>query len=85
MNALNGLNVNQLSKILTDLGVPGRSSLRKKDEKVDRIMREHPSKINDYLIKYGKQPVNREKKARISTENASTLEPKPISKRAKKT
>ena len=84
MNALNGLNVNQLSKILTDLGVPGRSSLRKKNEKVDRISKEDPSKINDYLIKYGKQPINQVKKARSSNENESPRDPKPISKRSKK-
>ena len=81
-NALNGLNVNQLSKILTDLDVTGRSSLRKKDEKVARISREDPSKINDYLITYGKQPINQVKAS--STENESPREPKPINKRTKK-
>ena len=83
-NTLNGLNVNQLSKILADLEVTGRSSLRKKDEKVARISREDPSRINDYLIKYGKQPINQVKKARSSTENESPRDPKPIRKRAKK-
>ena len=82
-NALNGLNVNQLSKILAELGVLGRSSLRKKDEKVARKSREDPSRINDYLIKYGKQPIN-QVKARSSTDNESPLDPKPISKRVKK-
>ena len=53
-NALNGLNVNQLSKILTDLDVIGRSSLRRKDDKVARRSKENLSNINDYLIKYGK-------------------------------
>ena len=81
---MNALNVDQLSKILADLGVLGRSSLTKKDEKVARISREDPSKINDYLIRYGKQPINQVKKARSSTEHESPRNPKPISKRAKK-
>ena len=72
MNALNGLNVNQLSKILADLGVTGRSSLRKKDEKIARISGEDPSKINDYLIKYGKQLISSKNTSQVHTTSEQT-------------
>ena len=83
-NALNGLNVNQLSKILTDLDVIGRSSLRRKYDKVARISKENLSKINDYLIKYGKQPINSSSQAHTTFVQTSNQKSDTISKRARK-
>ena len=83
-NALNGLNVNQLSKILTDLDVIGRSLLRRKDDKVARISKENLSKINNYLIKYGKQPINSSSQVHTTFVQTSNQKSDTISKRARK-
>ena len=74
--ALNGLNISQLSGILTDLEVSGRSSLRRKNDKIARIMKiSKVSTINDYLKKYGKDLIPTKEIARDVT---------VTSKRAKK-
>ena len=58
-NALQQLNVRQLDEILRELEVRGRSTLRREEHKVDRISKEisEIATINEYLIRYGKQPI----------------------------
>ena len=73
-NALNNLNVEQLDEILREYYVPGRSLVRRKGDKIVRILKEikEVSTTNEYLIRYGKQPI------RIEVEtptNRSTWEP----------
>ena len=73
-NALNNLNVKQLDEILREYDVPGRSLVRRKGDKIVRILKEikKVGTINEYLIRYGKQPI------RIEVEtptNRSTWEP----------
>ena len=73
-NALNNLNVKQLDEILREYDVPGRSLVRRKGDKIVRILKEikEVATINEYLIRYGKQPI------RIEVEtptNRSTWEP----------
>ena len=55
-NALQTLNVKQLDEILRELEVQGRSKFRRKQDKIDRILREVTT-INEYLIRYKKQPI----------------------------
>ena len=73
-NALNNLNVKQLDEILRESGVPGRSLIRRKGDKIVRILREikEVATINEYLIRYGKQPIRIEVEAQT---NRSTWEP----------
>ena len=55
-NALQTLNVKQLDEILRELEIQGRSKFRRKQDKIDRILREATT-INEYLIRYKKQPI----------------------------
>ena len=55
-NALQTLNVKQLDEILRELEVQGCLKFRRKQDKIDRILREVTT-INEYLIRYKKQPI----------------------------
>ena len=52
-------NVKQLDEILRELEVQGRSQFRRKQDKIDRILKEvsEVATINEYLIRYKKQPI----------------------------
>ena len=58
-NALQTLNVKQLDEILRELEVQGHSKFRRKQDKIDRILKEvsEVATINEYLIRYKKQPI----------------------------
>ena len=58
-NALQTLNVKQLDEILRELEVQGRSKFRRKQDKIDRILKEvsEVATINEYLIRYKKQQI----------------------------
>ena len=73
-NALGALNVKQLDEILREYDIQGRSLIRRKGDKIVRILEEikELETINEYLIRYGKQLI------RIKVEaptNRSTWEP----------
>ena len=74
-NALNNLNVKQLDEILHEYGVPGRSLIRRKNNKIFKILEEikEIAMINEYLIRYGKQPIKI--KVEASIKRRSTWEP----------
>ena len=55
-NALQTLNVKQLDEILRELEVQGRSKFRRKQDKIDRILKEVAT-INENLIRHKKQPI----------------------------
>ena len=73
-NALSNLNIKQLDQILREYDVPGRSLVRRKGDKIVRILKEikEVATINEYLIRYGKQPIRIEVEAPT---NRSTWEP----------
>ena len=73
-NALNNLNVKQLDEILREYGFPSRSLIRRKGDKIVRILEEikELATVNEYLIRYGKQPIRIEVEA---PNNRSTWEP----------
>ena len=73
-NALSNLNVKQLDEILREYDVPGRSLVRRKGDKIVKILKEikEVATINEYLIRYGKQPIRIEVEAPT---NRSTWEP----------
>ena len=58
-NALQILNVKQLDEILRELEVQGRPEFRRKQDKIDRILKEvsEVATINEYLIRYKKRPI----------------------------
>ena len=55
-NALGALNVKQLDEILRKYDIQGRSLIRRKGDKIVRILEEikEVATINEYLIRYGK-------------------------------
>ena len=64
-NALGALNVKQLDEILREYDIQGRSLIRRKGDKIVRILEEikELATINEYLIRYGKQPIRIEVEA----------------------
>ena len=99
--ALGALNVKQLDEILREYDVQGRSLIRRKGNKIVRILEEikELATINEYLIRYGKQPIRIEVEAPTNrskwepereTITKTTPEPmtepivKPLSERQKK-
>ena len=81
-NALQSLNVKQLDEILRELEIRGRSTFRRKQDKIDRILREvsEVATINEYLIRYKKQPIRTIEK----NNTHETIDIKKLSERQKK-
>ena len=96
-NALSNLNVKQLDEILREYDVPGRSLVRRKGDKIIRILKEikEVAMINEYLIRYGKHPIKnkleeftwkpeRRNIAKTMSEPMTKPTVKPLSERQKK-
>ena len=82
-NALQTLNVKQLDEILRELEVRGRSTFRRKQDKIDRILKE-VSDINEYLIRYKKQSIRTKDKTQKPHEAIDIEVPNKLSERQKK-
>ena len=77
-NALGTLNVKQLDEVLREYDVQSRSLIRRKGDKIVRILEEikELATINEYLIRYGKQPIRIEVEAPTNrSAKGSTWEP----------